>query len=54
MLNEPGREARAAAVGDWPDPVLPESAGDQRRIAATLVLLAVAGFVALVASLLPV
>ena len=46
MLKEVGRETRAAAVGEWPDLLLPESTGARRRIAATLVLLALAGLVA--------
>ena len=52
MLNEVGRETRAAALGEWLDPLLPESAGARRRIAATLVLLALAGLAAYVVSFL--
>jgi hypothetical protein len=52
MLKELGREMRAVAVGEWPDPPLPVSAGARRRVAATLVLLALAGLAAYVVSFL--
>ena len=51
MLNEPGRE-RHTAVVDWPDLPLPEAAAAQRRIRALLILLALAGLVAMVVSFL--
>ena len=51
MLRDLGREMRT--VGEWPDPLLPESAGARRRIAVTLILLALAGLVAHLVSLLP-
>ena len=51
MLKEVVRERRVPD-GDWPDAPLPPSAAARRRIAATLIVLALAGLVAHLVSLL--
>ena len=52
MLNEVRRGTRAAAVGEWLDASLPETVEARRRIAITLILLALLGLVGMVVSLL--
>ena len=52
MLKEIRRDTRAATVGEWSDPPLPEEVAVRQRIAMTLVLLALAGLAGLVVSLL--
>lgn len=52
MLREVMRDRRAAAVGDWSDPPLPETVEARHRIARTLILLALMGLLGTVVSLL--
>ena len=52
MLKEIKRDMRAATVGEWSDLPLPEAVATRRRIAATLLLLALVGLAGLVVSLL--
>jgi hypothetical protein len=52
MLREVRRDRRAAAVGDWLDPPLPETVEARHRIARTLILLALMGLLGTMVSLL--
>jgi hypothetical protein len=52
MLKVLRRDTRAAAVGEWSDPPLPETVATRNRIATTLILLALLGLVGMVVSLL--
>ena len=45
MLKEVRPDTRAAGVGEWSDPPLPETVAARRRIAITLILLALLGLV---------
>jgi hypothetical protein len=52
MLKDVSRHRRPPPDGDWPEPPLPLAAGERRRIATVLILLALLGLIALVASFL--
>ena len=52
MLREIRRDPRAAAVGEWSDPPLPETVAARHRIVNTLILLALLGLAGMVVSLL--
>jgi hypothetical protein len=50
MLKEVERERHTESIADWPDLPLPLTAAERHRVRALLMVMALAGLVALVVS----